>query len=157
MNQLNAFNQPRRMATCLFLGMVFSTTAFAFPCFFTVAKENCWDKYAVRVIVTDTNTHKNVATIDIPQGQSWNRATVDCQPAQQFLYTATFEPSFWEGEAGKVFRAKQYWSLPTVIGKEDKGWEMPICFSSAFAEVPFPPGVSGGCRCDFRSIPAPAY
>ncbi|MBA4697549.1 MAG: hypothetical protein H2069_09215 [Legionella sp.] len=148
-------NHQKIIALLALVSATYSNLSFAFPCFFTVAKDNCWEKYSVRVSITDTKTNKEIATIDIPQGKLWGRVSLECQPSQQFLYKATFEPSFWQNDTGKVYQAKQYWSLPNVVGKEDKGWEVPICFPNAFAEVPFPPGASGDCHCDFQSIPAP--
>ncbi|MDI9818330.1 MULTISPECIES: hypothetical protein [unclassified Legionella] len=136
--------------------ILFSASLFAFPCFFTLVKDNCWTNYDVKVDVIDTSTNKSVITVEVPKGKSWVRQSFSCEPAQKFLYKASYQPVFWQSEVGKTYSSLRYWSLPASIGKGETAWNIPVCFPAAFAEVPFPPdATTGNCECDFSRIPAP--
>lgn len=135
--------------------LAFSAQLFAFPCFFTLAKDSCWTNYDVTVIVMDANTNKEVVTVEIPKGKSWARQSFTCSPAQRFFYKATYQPVFWQSEIGKVYMSTRYWSMPATIDKGDTAWNIPVCFPADFAAVPLPPDAVGNCQCDFTSIPSP--
>ncbi|RMX04474.1 hypothetical protein [Legionella jordanis] len=136
-------------------GLLASTQLFAFPCFFTLAKDSCWTNYEVKVVVIDSNTNEPAVTIDLPKGKSWARARYECQPAQSFYYEATYQPVFWQSEIGKKYMSIRYWSMPGSIGPKEVAWNIPICFPSNFSAVPFPPDATGNCSCDWNKIPAP--
>ena len=136
------------------LSMICSSSLFAFPCVVTFVKSNCWVDYDVTITLIDVANEKTVLTSTLPKQKLWERKEMNCNPRQTFHYTATFTPEIWEGTAGKVYKAIRFWTLPEEIKKNQTAWEIPICFSDAFAEVPLPPKVSGNCGCDFAKIPA---
>ncbi|KTC78094.1 hypothetical protein [Legionella brunensis] len=135
--------------------VLFSAQLFAFPCFFTLAKDSCWTNYDVQVVVIDANTNKTVVTVDVPKGKSWARQSFTCSPAQRFFYKATYQPVFWQSEVGKAYMSTRYWSLPATVGPTDTAWNIPVCFPANFAAVPFPPDAQGNCACDWTQVPAP--
>ena len=132
---------------------LFSTQLLAFPCIFTLVKDSCWTNFNVTVVVTDVQSNKPIASITVPKGKSWDRQTFECQPGQKIIYSATFNPVIWEGSEGRVYNAQHYWALPDSFTSSQKAWEIPVCYPSAFAEVPMPATGSGNCRCDFLSVP----
>jgi hypothetical protein len=136
----------------LFLG-VFVSPLYAFQCYFTLAKDNCWLNYTVNVQVIDAATQKPIASIVVPKGKPWGRVAFTCEASQKLMYQATFTPIFWKSDEGKQFYAQKYWTLPDVANPKDTAWEIPVCFPSAFASVPFPPDAIAACACDFKSIP----
>jgi hypothetical protein len=141
-----------KTGTVLF-GLIVSSPIWSFNCYFTLAKDNCWLKYNVTVEVMDALTTKVVTTISIPSGQPWARQAFTCQAAQKFMYHAQFTPVIWESEKGKVYSAKEFWSLPEEIKPGDKAWNVSVCYPKNFAEVPMPPEATNHCTCDFTSIP----
>lgn len=138
----------------LFIGLVFSSSIWAYTCYFTLAKDSCWLKYDVTVNVLDARTSKNLLTITVPAGKSWERQTFSCEAGQKLLYKAQFSPNFWEADKGKVFMAKNYWSLPDAMKSSGTAWTVNVCFTNDFSNVPAPPDSTGRCACDFSSIPA---
>lgn len=127
---------------------------YAFPCFFTLAKDNCWTNYDVTVRVFDSVTNQTLLNIEVPDGQSWARGQFECHTAQSLMYQATFKPIFWQADEGKKYMALRYWFLPGSIGQGVTAWEIPVCFPADFSAVPFPPEAEGSCKCDFTGIPA---
>lgn len=138
----------------LLTGLVSSSQIQAFNCFVTLVKDSCYLNYNVTVQVLDASNNKEVVSVSVPKGKSWVRQKFVCQPSQKFMYLATFNPTIWANDAGKVYRAQRYWSLPDTIKTEDMAWNIPICFASAFSETPIPPDSSGSCHCDFNVVPA---
>lgn len=134
-------------------GLLFCANAYAFPCFITLAKDSCWINYNVTVVVVDGITNQNITTITIPKGQAWARQSFSCQPAQKFMYLATFTPLIWEKDARKVYRAQRFWSMPGSIEPGVTAWNIPVCFSHDFSETPLPPDSTGNCMCDFSTVP----
>lgn len=134
--------------------LFFSSSLFAFPCFITLAKDNCWLNYDVTVIIKDVAVNQQVASITVPKGQAWGREAFTCQPAQKFMFFASFNPSIWESDFNKTFIAKRYWSLPATISSGETAWNLPVCYSNDFAEIPLPPTANSRCQCDFSKIPA---
>ena len=134
-------------------GVLLSTTLFAFPCFYTLAKSNCWVDYDVTVNVYDTKNNQLLKTVVVPKGKAFVREAFVCEAGQTLNYTATFTPKIWENEIGAVYNAQHYWALPVELTAKTKAWEVSVCYPDAFAEVPFPPQASGNCKCDFASIP----
>lgn len=132
---------------------LFSAHLFAFPCYFTLAKDNCWTDYNVTVAVTDANNEKQILTITVPKGKSWGRASFTCQPGQTLRYQATFTPTMWEGSENTVYKAQHFWALPETLTPTQKAWEISVCYPSAFAEVPLPPTAGNSCKCDFSAVP----
>ncbi|MFA6304020.1 MAG: hypothetical protein WC627_12940 [Legionella sp.] len=136
------------------LGLICSNSLWAFNCFFTLVKDNCWFKYNVTVDVVDANKSKTVATITVPAGQSWARQSFACDKEEKLLYKAHFSPVIWESERGKEYMAHDYWSLPATINPNDKAWDITVCYAADFSETPMPPEATGTCVCDKSKIPA---
>ncbi len=125
----------------------------AFPCYFTLAKSNCWANYDVKVDVLDAVSRKILTTVQVAKGQTWTRQSFNCQPGQKLIYFASFQPSFWQSEKGKTYAALRFWALPSTVTEKDSAWEIPVCYPDAFSAVPFPPDAAGDCKCDLGSIP----
>ncbi|KTD66204.1 hypothetical protein [Legionella spiritensis] len=142
-----------RHLLALFSGLAFSAPLYAFPCFMTLVKDSCWLNYNVKVVVQDAVANKEVLTITVPKGKKWARERFECQPAQKFMYFASFTPTIWENQEDLVYRAKRYWFMPGSIGEGDTAWNIPICYARDFAGTPFPPDATGNCVCDFSDIP----
>ena len=128
--------------------------ALAFDCYFTVAKDNCWSNYQITASVSDAQSHQTLTSLTVPQGQSYGRQLFNCQPGQTLMFTASFSPAIWEGENNKQYNGEQFWVLPAKINAKQSAWEVPVCFSKDFADVPYPQGATSNCACDFKSIPA---
>ena len=137
----------------LFLGFVWASVSWSFPCYFTLVKDSCWTKYNVSVDVTDAVTEQKIFTITVPAGTSWARNTFECTPSQSLIYTAQFSPVFWASDKGKTFRATRNWSLPGTINPDDRAWTLPVCYPADFSQVPLPPTADNNCKCDFSAAP----
>ncbi len=137
----------------LFLTLSCSTPLWSFNCYFTLAKDSCWTNYNITVDVVDDTTSTVLTTVSVPSGTPWVRQQFTCQPAQKLMYKARFTPIFWQSDANKTYSADRFWFMPGTINPGDKAWELPVCFPSNFAEVPFPPDATGNCKCDFSVIP----
>ncbi len=135
-------------------GVCLLSQAYAFPCYITMVKDSCWSSYNVSVDVIDVATEKVLATMSMPNGKSWDRKEIVCQPKQTVNLQATFSPAFWTKDAGKKYYGKRLWSFPEEIKKGDSAWNMTICYSSDLQGVPFPPDASGQCTCVTKDIPA---
>ena len=137
----------------LLLGVSVLTEAQAFPCYITMVKSTCWSSYNVNANIIDSASEKVLANINMPEGTSWGRQEIDCQPKQTVELQATFSPTIWEKEEGKVYFGKRYWSFPEEIKKDESAWNMTICYPGDFAATPYPPEASGTCPCDTTNIP----
>ena len=137
----------------LFFGLVSGSPLWAITCYYTLAKENCWLKYNVTVDVMDASTNKVLTTVTVPAGKLWTRVVFPCQAAQKLMYSAHFTPVIWESEKGKVYSAKNYWSLPAAINPGDTAWNVSVCYPMDFSQIPLPPEATNSCTCDFKSIP----
>ena len=138
----------------LSISWLFASPLWAIMCYFTLVKDNCWIKYNVSVDVMDAVTAKVLTTVTVPAGKPWARVTFPCETnGQKLMYHAQFTPSIWESEKGKVYSARNYWSLPNEVNAGDSAWNVSVCYPSDFSEVPLPPEASGTCKCDFSVIP----
>lgn len=135
------------------IGLALSGNLFAFQCYLTVAKDNCWATYDVTVNVIDSSNNNVMGTVIIPQGQSWARQPFTCQPGQTLAFNATFSPTFWNGQEGKVFAGQRYWTLPKAAAATEVAWNIELCYSSQFASVPMPPEATNICHCNLKDIP----
>lgn len=142
-----------RMAMLALL-MALSPVSFAVKCYYTLVKADCWVNYDVTVTVSDAITNQRILTAVVPKGKRWSRQTFECQPAQKFMYEATFSPIIWEKDANKTYHALRFWSLPEQVSAQTAAWNIPVCFPEAFAEVPLPPDAINACRCDFSVVPS---
>ena len=142
-----------KLKLLLLSGILFSGPLLAFQCYFTLVKDNCWSDYSVTVQVIDVSNNNKVLTITVPKGQFWARQGFACQPRQEFLYHATFEPYIWESGKGEVYHAINYWTLPSASAPGESAWEIPVCYPQAFAAVPLPPQATNNCACDFKQVP----
>ncbi|WP_058535751.1 hypothetical protein [Legionella saoudiensis] len=139
----------------LSLTYLFASPLWAITCYYTLAKDNCWLKYDVTVEVMDAVSAKVLTSITVPAGQAWGRVTFPCETnGQKLMYRARYSPIFWESEKGKVYSAKNYWSLPNEIKSGDSAWNVSVCYPTDFAAVPLPPEATNNCQCDFSTIPA---
>ena len=127
--------------------------SFAFQCYITLVKDTCWKNYEVKVNVLDSSNDKVLTTVEVPKDKSWARQPFNCNPAMRLIYSATFKPVFWQSEVGKSYAAIRYWTLPDKISAQESAWDIPVCFSSAFSGVPFPPDALGNCKCNLLDIP----
>ncbi|MBN9231523.1 MAG: hypothetical protein BGO90_09395 [Legionella sp. 40-6] len=131
-----------------------SSPLWAITCYYTLAKDNCWLRYNVSVEVMDAISAQTLTTVTVPAGESWTRVTFPCKTnGQKLMYRARFTPSIWESEKGKIYSAKNFWSLPSAVNPGDSAWNVSVCFSSDFSEVPLPPEAVNTCKCDFSKIP----
>lgn len=138
----------------LSVGWLFASPLWAITCYYTLAKDNCWLKYNVTVDVIDSLSAKILTTVTVPAGKPWTRVTFPCETnGQKLMYRAKFSPVVWESEKGKVYMAKNYWSLPDHVNPGDSAWNVSVCFPSDFSEVPMPPEATASCACDFSTIP----
>jgi len=131
-----------------------SGSLWSFNCYYTLVKDSCWTNYNVSVDVLDVAAGTVITTAIVPAGKSWTRLSFGCQPNQKLMYRAKFSPIFWASDAGKTFEAQNYLSLPAAINPQDTAWDLSSCYPADFSEVPLPPGATGNCQCDFKSIPA---
>lgn len=143
----------KKQVVTILAGLSLAASAYAFPCFVTLAKDNCWTNYDVKVTVMDAVSNQQMAEITVPAGKTWFRQGFVCQPGQKLMYLASFSPVIWQKDAGKTYHALQYWSLPATISSGETAWNIPVCYARDFAEVPLPPDASGQCQCNFSNIP----
>lgn len=143
------------LRNALLLTALYAFPAHAITCYFTLVKDNCWKNYDVTAEIFDADTAKSITSITVMQDQAnpWGRQEFECHPGQTLSLTAKFSPSFWAGDAGKVFQGQRYWKLPDTIKAGEAGWNVTICFPKYFANVPMPPEATSGCFCDVASIP----
>lgn len=130
----------------------FSSPLMAFPCYFTLIKDNCWLNYDVTVQVTDASTGKPVTSVEVPKGSTWERISFTCQAGQKFNYSAVFKPEIWQGAADKVYTATHYWFLPDSPKPTEAAWDIQVCFPKNFSGVPIPDKSTGNCACE--GVPA---
>ena len=137
----------------MLIGVFFSYQLQAFPCFLTVVKDSCWTKYTVNITAVNPTTGKEIASINIPQGQTWFRQPFDCEPKETISITSNFTPAIWQQNAGKVYSALHNWSLPEKVATGETAWNITICYPADFAGVPLPPDAGSHCACDTSNIP----
>ncbi len=135
--------------------ILLNSPGWAFICYYTLAKDNCWTNYEVTVDVIDASNLNKVFSLTVPKGKSWGRAEFTCTEAQSLLYYARYSPIFWNSEKGKTYPALRNWTLPGKINPGDLAWTIPVCFPADFSQVPLPPDAKGNCKCDFSNIPEP--
>lgn len=139
----------------LSLSLMFTSPLWAITCYYTLVKDNCWLKYNVSVKVMDGISGDVLTTVTVPAGQAWTRTIFPCKTnGQKLIYSAQFTPSIWDREKGKIYSAKNSWSLPNVVHPGDTAWNVSVCFSADFSELPMTPEATNSCTCDFKSIPA---
>ncbi len=136
------------------IGYFFSLQLYAFPCFITLVKDDCWTNYDLTVDVKNASTGKVVVSIIVPQGQSWTRQSFACQPKDRLSLEAAFTPIIWASDAGVKYAAKHDRILPDAITAGDTAWNINICYSDEFNNVPVPPESNGHCKCSLENIPA---
>ena len=139
----------------LISGLLFSAHTYAFPCFLTMVKDNCWTDYEIKVKVVDTKDNKQLAEIIVPKAQSWGRISFQCEPGQIFLLNAKFSPLIWHAEAGRMYVSTRYWSLPKHTSAGEVAWNLSMCYAADFSGVPMPPSSTNSCKCDFSAIQKP--
>lgn len=143
------------LRTLLLLTLVISSSVFAFPCYLTVVKDNCWTNYDVTVTMSNLQTNAKVSNVLVPKGKSWERQQFTCDAGQTLTYYATFQPVIWENQANTAYKAVSFWTLPTTIGAHDLAWNLTACFPRDFSSTPTPINATGNCSCDVSDIPEP--
>ncbi len=121
-------------------------------CYLNVVKGSCWNNSNVDVSIIDSDLNKTIAHAQIKKDTGWQRVSFPCRPNQTLYYSAVYSPVFWEADKGKVYNAKQYWSLPKQLKAGDVAWELTICFPKDFSGVPLPPTGSGECACQYNLV-----
>ena len=137
----------------ILLSFVYSH-CMAFTCYVTLMKGDCWKNYDVTIDVKN-NTSEETITIDtLKKDNMWLRKKFECKPAQSLGFRATFKPKIWKNSTDKDYRRKSFIYLPKTIEQGASAWEVPVCFSSDFTEVPIPPEATGNCGL-MRNSPRP--
>lgn len=151
---LKKINNPVAIVYNLGIGiLLFPLAGQAFNCYLTAVKDSCWGNYDVTVSVSDANTNQMLISSIISKGSNWQRVPFTCNPGQTLNFQATFSPVFWQSDATTIFYIKQYKILPAVVSTGQTAWDISICFSKDFSEVPLPPEATGECSCDMSNIP----
>ncbi len=144
-----------KIKTLVALGALINIApSWAFTCYYTLAKDNCWTDYTVTVDVINSKTGSPLTTVTVPKGEQWSRQMFECEPDLKLMYTARFSPVFWQSDIGKTYSAQNFWSLPSKINPGDSAWNVSVCYPADFSQVPMPPQAIASCKCDFTSIPA---
>jgi hypothetical protein len=134
------------------LSLFFSAWGYAFPCYFTLVKDQCWKDYKISVDVLDTSKNSKILTAVVPEGSQWTRTAFECSAKQSLDFIASFSPAFWENEVGKTYHAKRSWMLP-LAATDEVAWNITICYPGDFSAVPMPPEANNHCGCDTSNIP----
>jgi hypothetical protein len=135
------------------LMLVLVANCHAVSCYFTVAKEDCWKDYDVKISIWDNKIEKQLVILHLPKGELWKRVRFECHPKQSFRYTASYSPEIWKGQANKVYHGKKTMALPLEVKPGEAAWHLRLCYSDAFNGVTLPPGASKACQCDWSKIP----
>ncbi len=130
----------------------FSIYTFAFPCYLTLIKDDCWQGFDVTFRAFDVTNEEVLVDFSIPPDELWGRRMFECNPKQTFRFEAEFSPVIWQDDAGRKYPGKRYWSTPENINGA-VGWNISVCFSDDFSSVPMPPTATR-CRCD-RTVAPP--
>lgn len=131
-----------------------SQHVFAFTCYVTFMKGNCWKDYDVTIYVKDGASEKVITQGTLEKNTLWNRKSFDCQPSQFLGFSATFSPKIWKNNKKSMYYKKSFVYLPEEVKKNASAWEVPICFSQNFSEVPIPPQATTECGCTIeKDIP----
>lgn len=140
-------------ATIASLALFAVFPSWAFNCYYTLAKDNCWNTYDVAVDIIDGKSGAILTTVEVPKGESWTRTSFSCEPLQPLVYKARFSPVFWEQDKGKSYFSLNSWVMPETINPGDSAWNVSVCYPADFSQVPMPPEATGNCKCDFTVIP----
>lgn len=140
-----------KIAKLLILSWLSST--YAVECNVTFIKDKCYADYDVHLSVTDSQSKKSLAELDIPRSQFWVRQTFECQPSQVVAIHSTFTPAIWEADAGQSYQGTHFTQFPDTEPPQGTIWAMEVCFPAQFSKVPTPPKITGTCGCDKTSIP----
>ncbi len=68
-------------------------------------------------------------------------------------YCDQFSPVFWEQDEGKIYSGIHDWHLPKSIKKDEKAWNITVCYPKDFSAVPMPPEAKSQCGCIRDNIP----
>lgn len=137
----------------ILLSSLFSITSFAFPCYLTVVKGDCWKMYDVSVQLRNNTSDNNLVKVTVNKGALWARVPFECEAGERLTSFATFSPKIWDNDEGKVYEAKHFIFLPEEIKADQAAWDVPICFPKAFPSVSMPPEATKDCACDFTAVP----
>lgn len=135
------------------LSLIVASPTWSFNCYLTVAKGSCWKNYNVTIEAIDSINSKSLIKMTVPQGKDWERQPFTCEPAQRLTYQASFTPTIWEQDKGKIYKPFKFMFLPKEVKPGEKAWVVSVCFPANFAETPLPPDAGAKCACDFESIP----
>ena len=136
-------------ATLMSLSLCITSQAFAFKCYITLMKSQCWNKHKVNFRVMDNLTEQNILEgIHLDDGKMWVRKEFECNTVQGLVPKVRFTPHLWDSEKDREFSTKRVWFLPLTIEKNAQAWNVPICFPTDFASVPIPPTADRECTCE---------
>ncbi len=135
-----------RIRLLILLTVCYSQT-FAFTCYATLMKGECWKNYDVSITMRDGATTKVIMQAELKKETLWVRKKFECNPGQSLGFTATFSPKIWKDNKDERYYKKSFISLPETIKSTDSAWEVSVCFPREFSEVPIPPESSGDCSC----------
>jgi len=134
--------------------MAMAPNALAFKCYITFMKGKCWSNYDVSIAAMDGDTKKLLTSTELKKDTFWKRTTFDCKPRQAIAFSAKYTPKIWKTNKQTHYDTKQMVYLPVKVKKDESAWEIPICFSTKFSEVPIPPTAKDLCDCSFeKDIP----
>ncbi len=144
-------------STCLVILLCLTSPSYAFKCYITVMKSECWNKHKVSFRVVDNLTEQNILrNIQLNKDTLWVRKEFQCKAAQGLVPKVRFSPHVWESEKNSEFSTKRVWFLPLKIDENSEAWNVPICFPSDFASVPMLPDATKECDCaDTKKLVAP--
>lgn len=135
------------------LGLFLSAQGYAFNCYLTMVKAECWKAYDLTVEASDAATGKAIKTVMVPEDNLWSREAFECRPGTTISLVAQFSPVFWTGQENKTYPGKRFWKLPNKIRRGETGWNVTVCYPKDFSDVPAPPDANINCTCDLKSIP----
>lgn len=140
-----------KRAIYLFFILTQVHVAWSFPCYLTVIKGPCWQAYDVTVDMRKVADDESILTLNLSKDQLWERASFECSPKETVYFKSHFSPVIWENEAHRTYQSTRYWSFP-VSTEGAVAWNMTICFSKDFSEVPLPLNAAS-CACDRSIVP----
>ena len=144
-----------KVSIVLFITLsLITASTYAFDCYVTAIKGNCWKNFSVTLDVIDNGTKKSLIVVKIPKGKMWVREKFSCKEKQGLDYKANFTPAIWNDKSENNFNSKRVWFLPDDIKKGAVAWNMNVCFPTHFSEVPLPTDADSSCGCSIiKSIP----
>ncbi len=136
--------------------LVFLTTeTFAMQCYLTLMQGKCWHGYKITISAVDSISGDELikpVTLEGKKGDSndkfWKRVPFECKAKQGISLKASFSPPIWSADKDKAYPGSETIYLPETVKKDIFAWNVPICYPSAFENIPLPPSADANCDCD---------